>query len=238
MIDSKAANGRSTRRIGRLLLDHMWPARFGIRTLLKDPVAIFSAPWIADNFSADVLVLIRHPAAYVSSVLRENWHMQDFECVFLQQPKLLARFGEDDIQLIEETVQIQLGKSTDRSSLIRQAASLWRLFHTIITQYQKEHDQWLFVRYEDLAGDPMKCFDSIMQQLGLPEEGFGQVHAKVAETALVKETSQRVADGHVKKYDSRVERHRWKFEISEQEITEIRSIVEPVSHEFYCDAEW
>jgi len=238
LLDANTANGRKAKRVARLLLDRMWPARFGIRTLLKDPIAIFSAPWIADTFSANVLILVRHPAAYVSSILRENWHMHDFENVFLKQPELLERFSSEDINLINVIVQTQTLKHTDRNLLIQQAATLWRLFHTIILQYKIKQGDWLFVRYEDLAGDPINQFESILQKFGLPSDGSENVRSAIQKTALVFDESQMVHDGHVKKYDSKTARNSWQKEISDREEFQIREIVEPVSHEFYCDEDW
>lgn len=40
------------------------------RPLVKDPFALFSAEWFADNFDAEVIVIVRHPAAVVSSIKR------------------------------------------------------------------------------------------------------------------------------------------------------------------------
>ena len=39
------------------------------RPLLKDPIAVFSAEWLGDTFGMDVVVLIRHPAAFVNSIV-------------------------------------------------------------------------------------------------------------------------------------------------------------------------
>ena len=44
-----------------------------MRPLVKDPIAIFSAEWLASKFSMDVVVLIRHPAAVAGSLKRRNW---------------------------------------------------------------------------------------------------------------------------------------------------------------------
>src|SRR5262245_42175545 len=48
-----------------LRLMECWRQRLACRPLLKDPIALFSAAWIAQNYNADMIVLIRHPAAYV-----------------------------------------------------------------------------------------------------------------------------------------------------------------------------
>ena len=41
--------------------------------LFKDPIALFSAGWLTDTFGMDAIVLIRHPAAFVRSIVRNRW---------------------------------------------------------------------------------------------------------------------------------------------------------------------
>ena len=43
------------------------------RPLVKDPIALLSAEWLAERFGMDVVVTIRHPAAFAASVLRLGW---------------------------------------------------------------------------------------------------------------------------------------------------------------------
>jgi hypothetical protein len=43
------------------------------RPLLKDPIAALSADWLAKRFDMDVVILIRHPAAFVTSLMRMHW---------------------------------------------------------------------------------------------------------------------------------------------------------------------
>lgn len=52
--------GRSVRDWARFALLR----RSGVIALCKDPIAVFSAPWLADTFDMDVVVTIRHPAAW------------------------------------------------------------------------------------------------------------------------------------------------------------------------------
>ena len=45
----------------------------GLRPLLKDPIAIMSCEWLAETFNMDVIVVIRHPAAFVASLKVAGW---------------------------------------------------------------------------------------------------------------------------------------------------------------------
>ena len=55
--------------------------------LIKDPLAVFSAEWLARRFEMNVIVMIRHPAAFACSIRRRNWR-HNFSH-FLQQPLLM-----------------------------------------------------------------------------------------------------------------------------------------------------
>ena len=50
-----------------------WHRYNGQRALLKDPIALFSAEWITQMLGAQIVVLMRHPASFVSSVKRLGW---------------------------------------------------------------------------------------------------------------------------------------------------------------------
>jgi len=47
--------------------------RLHARPLVKDPIALLSAEWLGERFGMDVVVTIRHPAAFAASVLRLGW---------------------------------------------------------------------------------------------------------------------------------------------------------------------
>ena len=130
----------------------------GVRPLLKDPIALFSSEWISDRFGAQVVVMIRHPAAFVSSVKKLNWrfHFKGW----LEQPLLLRDwlepFRADMVRL-----------SGDDADVVDQGIVMWKAMHWVITRLREEHPEWCFVRHEDLARDPEAGFSSLYDQLGL-----------------------------------------------------------------------
>ena len=44
----------------------------GYNPLIKDPIAIFSADWLADKYDMNVVVLSRHPLGFISSLLKNK----------------------------------------------------------------------------------------------------------------------------------------------------------------------
>ena len=50
----------------------------GQRVLMKDPFAVFSTPWFARKLHCRVVITVRHPAAFASSLKRLHW-LFDFQ---------------------------------------------------------------------------------------------------------------------------------------------------------------
>src|SRR5438067_1059673 len=63
---------RPLRVLARRLRCRWWHFR-GYRPLVKDPAALFSSEWLARTFGFQVVLLSRHPAAFVSSLKRLGW---------------------------------------------------------------------------------------------------------------------------------------------------------------------
>ena len=116
--------------------------RSTLRPLLKDPIAVFSAEWLADTFGASVVTLIRHPAAFVRSIEKVGWQY-DFEN-FTRQPGLM----DGHLRGFEPEIEAAAARRPD---LVGQACLLWRVIYHMVRQYRRVHPEWYFVRQEDLA---------------------------------------------------------------------------------------
>jgi Sulfotransferase family len=108
------------------------------RPLVKDPIALFSTPWLAQNFSMNVVILIRHPAAFVSSVKGLNWS-HDFKS-FLRQPLLMnSHYLEPFREEIEDF-------AAKEYPIVEQASLLWRIFYSTVRHYQEEFPEWIYLK--------------------------------------------------------------------------------------------
>jgi hypothetical protein len=67
--------------------------------LIKDPIAFFSAPYLAETFNMKVVILIRHPAAFVSSLKRMSWDFNGLD--LLRQPLLMKHVLTDYMEELE-----------------------------------------------------------------------------------------------------------------------------------------
>ena len=94
--------------------------RFKRRPLMKDPCALFSAEWLARRFDMQVVIMIRHPAAFVSE-------MQALQVPFpfshlLKQPLLM----EAHLLPFEGAIQ---DYASHTHSIMDQALLAWKLFY-------------------------------------------------------------------------------------------------------------
>jgi len=99
-----------------------------VRPLFKDPLALFSTEWLSKRFNMDVVILIRHPAAFVSSVKRMNWPAHDFS-QFLKQP-LLVR---DHLYPFEKEIKDLVKNEHD---VIDEGILLWKLFYYVVDKFK------------------------------------------------------------------------------------------------------
>lgn len=194
--------------------------------LLKDPIAVFSAEWIADRLGARVVVLIRHPAAFAHSVRRRELHHPFAD--FLDQPLLLRDLlgpFEAEIRRFADEPQ----------GLLDQGILLWRLIHHAIALFRERRPDWLFLRLEDVADDPLGRFEEIYAVLGLP---FGDRARALAIETSSPSNPVDVNDMASTRRDSRAAVRSWKRGLSPDDVARIRERVEPLASEFYSDDDW
>jgi Sulfotransferase family len=212
---------------------HLRPLRaylatvFAERPLLKDPLAVFSAEWLVSSFQMNAVVVIRHPAAVVSSYKALNWS-HPFEH-FLAQPALMR----DHLWPFEAQIRQFAARPPD---VVDQASLLWLLVHHVIRGYKQAHPDWTLVRHEDLSRNPIAAFEPLFGKVGLEFcDGIAQTivaHTRVADAAGEQE------DPYSVKRDSASNIDRWRQHLTLPEIRRIRERVEIVSSAFYSDDDW
>lgn len=219
------------RVLGQMALE--WPRSVAARArrarpLLKDPIAIFSAEWLADRFGAQPVVMIRHPAAFAGSLKRLDWRF-DFRN-WAQQPLLLR----DHLAPFDAPISEFASKPP---GIIDQAVLMWNCIHHVIDGYRERHPGWTFVKYEELAGEPVTGFRDLADRLGLPWDG-----------GMEREVLRFSSEGNVKevpawqhrrvKRDSRAARSSWVRRLTEGERDRVRAGTEDVAGRFYTEADW
>jgi hypothetical protein len=197
------------------------------RPVMKDPIAAFSSSWLASTFDMATIVLVRHPAGFASSLKRLRWSHPFGD--FLAQPALMEeRLGgfEDEIRRMAKV----------EHDIVDQASLLWRMIYSVLLEYRRVHPDWIVVRQEDLALDPVGGFAHLFERLGLryPDSiqqrvrwyssGSSQLEAD-AEPYAIRRASEQTIRG-------------WRQRLSAEEQSRLRAQVEPLAAAFYAESEW
>jgi hypothetical protein len=198
----------------------------GLRPLLKDPLAVFSAEWLASTFNLSVVVMVRHPAAFVSSIKRLGWEYPFAH--FLEQPLLVQDHLHPFLAEIEEY-------ATKKHDIVDQAALLWNLIHHMIGKYQDQHNDWIFVRHEDISRQPLTGFSFLFDKLDLKFSPRIQERIKEYSDAINPINSE---NPFLIRRNSQAIVNKWQQELSKSQIARIRNKVENISDRFYENEDW
>jgi hypothetical protein len=196
------------------------------RPLIKDPFAVFSAPWFAERLGCRVVITVRHPAGFASSLKRLNWPF-DFHDL-LDQPALMEKWLDVDRAEME---------SIQADDLIGQAALLWRMVYRVVARMMKLHPSFIVVRHEDLSLDPVSCYRDLYAALDLD---FTPRVEKAILSASSAENPEELSEEkvHAVKLDSRANLDNWKKRLNPDEIARIRGLTGKVTNLFYSEEEW
>jgi len=225
---------RSPRDAARMVRDLAYfetMRRRRARMIMKDPIALFSAEWLSARFDMPVVVIIRHPAAFVASLIAAGWVKFPFR-VLADQDRLMCD------RLAPLRAEIEAAAATHPEPL-EVGILLWRAMHHHIGLLRRDHPDWIFVRHEDLSQGPVPGFEEIYARLGLP---FGPGAAARIEAmsggdgglaALsIFGTRRRTVR------DSRVATSLFRKRLTEAQIDRIRDAAADVWPEFYAPEDW
>jgi len=192
--------------------------------LIKDPIALLSLPWLAERYRCRVLIMVRHPAAFVASALR--WGFCKGDLGFLKRQSVLENiFGEEVGSLFRELPDQEV-------SPMDEAIYNWKFIYGVVRYYQKTFSEWMIVPYEKLALDPGVQFPLVAEALGIQnlpvsKSSWGQIKKKDSgsawnDTQLSGETAL----------------DRWKKELSLEQVAQIKEKTSPVWENFYTVEQW
>jgi len=131
------------------------------RYLLKDPIALLSAGWLYERYSASVICTTRNPLAFVASLKKQGWDF-DFSNI-LNQKELVNRFFPQ----YRDTMQ----QAHIKSDIIERVSLLWNVLNTMILHYREQYPEWFFTTHEEAAENPLDTFRNMFTYAGLPFTG-------------------------------------------------------------------
>jgi Sulfotransferase family len=213
-------------RMGRDLGVFVCGRALNQRPLLKDPFAVLSLSWFVKRFNFQVVVTIRHPAGFASSLKRLNWSF-DFNDL-LNQPLLM----QDYLEPYRKDMQTM--KADD---VIGQASLLWMMIYRVVHATRERIPSIQIVRHEDLSLDSVSGYRALYQSLGL------DFTSRVEQTILNSSSSENPTEVsrkkvHAVKLDSRANLNNWKRRLTSDEIARIRRVTEEVAHLYYPEVNW
>lgn len=233
--------GRAERAFERVLtgravklLRHTTPPRQALaylrpwarpRLVIHDPIAAFSSEWLANVFDLQVLVLVRHPAAFAASLRRMGWQFDPAN--LRSQPRLVSDHLGDFVPPLDAWPQDPMAR----------AGVLWRCIYTVLTRYADRNPTWIVCRHEDLSLQPQERLQELYGRLEL------RWTADVA-SAIGAHTSPdnpvAAPDGvaHQLRRDSAANLRRWTTVLSPAEQDRVRRAAEPLAGRYYTDADW
>lgn len=131
--------------------------------IFKDPMALYSAEWLVNNFKIEPVIIMRHPIGIIKSLLRLGWS-KDFNFRYLTiQPDLLKRFYDDEsIKEIKKIVS-----KNEVLTTIERTAYFVRFSYLAIVRYFVECPNWNFLIYEKLVKNPENEFFQLIEKLSL-----------------------------------------------------------------------
>ncbi|MCW5877407.1 MAG: glycosyltransferase [Anaerolineales bacterium] len=221
-------SGKDFLRMGRDLAIFLAGRLRRQHALLKDPFAVFSAAWFARRLDCHVVIVLRHPAAFVSSLKRLGWQFNFND--LLVQPLLMR----DWLEPFRSEMEASLKHPDD---VVGQGSLLWRMICSVALELQKSHPAIHIVRHEDLSRQPLERFRDLYDEMELPfTERVEAGILKATEAGNPQEVSLRSI--YSTRLDSAANLENWKQRLSAEEIERIRQLTASISSHYYNPQDW
>lgn len=201
---------------------------FRRRPLIKDPFAVFSSGWFASRLGCQVVITIRHPAGFVSSLKRLSW---DFDFGSLLDQPLLVR---DWLGGFESELTVL---SDDSNDIVLQGCLLWCIVYQAVSVLKRRHPDFILVRHEDLSKDPEGRYKELFDALGLTySERVGRRVRQYSRGSNPRELSPTRI--HSIALDSQANLNNWKSRLTADEIGRVKQLTARVYPDFYSEQDW
>lgn len=190
------------------------------RYLLKDPIALLSAGWLYKRYQLKVICMIRNPLAFAGSLKKQGW---DFDFTnFLDQEELINTRLKPFKEQIEKTDAE--GDFIDRISL------LWNVLNYVILEYRQKYPEWLFMKHEELARDPLEKFRRMFNYLDL--EFNAEIEQYIREFTSKKNPVEAESNDYQPR-DSQKTIQTWKNRLTDEEIERVKEATAEIYRKLY-----
>lgn len=181
--------------------------------------SIFSAEWLVEKFDPQVVAIMRHPAAFYSSLKRLNWRF-DFDNL-LKQEELMKDWLDPLRDLIAKP----------EKTYPEEAAILWLSVNYVLDKLLTQHPDWYFRRHEDLSLDPVGEFKKMYEYLNL--DFSPKIEKMIRELSSSDNRAEAQTDKAVElKRDSRAIVESWRKHVSPEELKVIEDIAGELAEKY------
>jgi len=192
-------------------------------SIIKDPFALLSCEWLHKQHDWEVVIIIRHPAAFALSMKEKSWIVTP--TVFMNQLDQLDHIYAG----YHEMVNSYLAIAKKKDDLIGSSILGWNLLHIAIDYYRQKFPNWIYLRHEDLSHNPLTAYNKLYDLIGLEytQDVIGKV--KQSTTGMATSGVNRDSEKNVLK---------WKNTLSKEEINRIKEETFPIWTRFYGEEDW
>jgi hypothetical protein len=221
--------------ISKILKDIIRSLRYKFnnrRALLDDPFAVFSAEWFYEEYNSDIIIMIRHPASFVSSLKLLNYKF-DFSHILDQKNLVENKLKHYLPELIEFT--------TKQKSIVEQGEFLWRMIYDVVSRFRDTYNsKWLFVRFEDVVSYPDESFERILNYAGitLDKSEIKNIKFQILRSTEGNDKEVNILNKNGNGYSINDHLKRFRALLTTSEIKYIKLKSEYVWKQFYTDDDW
>ncbi|MFT7616605.1 MAG: hypothetical protein ACI97A_000229 [Planctomycetota bacterium] len=193
------------------------------RVLVKDPIALFSADWLHEQYDLAVICTMRSPWAFVASLKVAKWGFSFKNLA--KQEELMAEFPSEMVTKMHHLIE----NSDDK---IEKWSHLWNLLHHQILSYKERFPSWHFIRYEEVAAEPQKGFAGILNHLNL--EMTPAVSKYIDDYTSTKNKTETNSTSYQPR-DSKKILESWRERLTESEIAQVTEATADLASKLYPD---
>lgn len=156
------------------------------RIVLKDPLASLSADVLSRELALPCVVLVRDPAAVVSSFLVREWDFDPRH--FRRQPAIWDQLLAPEERAGFASVEREPG----RPGIIGRVAWMWRAVNRVLQDFERECGRWVAVEHERFIHDALPNAERMFARLDLP---FGNAERDFIAATQNRNASEDSRDG-------------------------------------------
>jgi hypothetical protein len=174
----------------------------GPRPIVKSVHCTLALPWLAERFSPQTVLVLRHPLNVVASYLELGW----------ADAGLHTRAAE-----LGDALRVPVPALPDGAPPVARIAWQTALFASVLTDLADRHPGWRLVTHEELCREPAERFRRLYAQLGL---GW----TAAAEEFL--DRSNRPGTGIRTNRVTRTQPGRWRHRLTYAQVEEVRRVLD------------